>query len=88
MMKHSKTMSMLVLGVALTGLAFEGALGQNQTPVPDGDRSGKLLTRPYLTPTGQVVAKPGDSQAGPETVPDRKAQQRDDAILKSICSNC
>lgn len=81
-------MSMLALGIALAGLAFEGALGQNQTPVPDGYRSNNLLSRPYLTPTGQVVPKPGESQAGPQTAPDRKAQQQDDAILKSICSNC
>jgi hypothetical protein len=88
MMKHGKAMSMLALGAALTGSTFEGALGQNQTPPPDGYQAGNLLNRPYLTSTGQVVPKPGDSQAGPQTAPDRKAQQQDDAIVHSICSNC
>jgi hypothetical protein len=62
--------------------------GMAQTAVPDGDRSPDLLTKPYLTPSGQVVPKPGDSQSGPQTPQERKAQRQSDQILNSICSNC
>ena len=85
---HGKTMSMLALGAMLAGSAFGSALAQSQTTGADGYQSNNLLNRPYLTSTGQVVPKPGALKDLPQTPPDRKAQQKEDAILNSICSNC
>lgn len=81
--RHTFTATLAIL---LIVPAFE--YGAAQTAVPDGDHSPDLLTKPYLTPTGQVVPKPGDSQSGPQTAQERKAQHQSDQILNSICSNC
>ena len=82
--KHGRLTIALAASLALA--MIQG--GMAQTAVPDGDHSPNLLTRPYLTPTGEVVPKPGQSQSGPETSAERKAQQQNDRILNSICSNC
>jgi hypothetical protein len=86
MIKISSMKGTLALASVLASVAFHSASGQNA--MPDGDRSKNLLIRPYLAPTGQVVPKPGASQSGPPTAPDIKAQQQDNKIMKSICSNC
>lgn len=66
--------------------ALDGGFAQDA--VPDGYRSPDLLIKPYLTPSGQVVPKPGQSQSGPQAPQEKKAQQKDNQILNSICSNC
>jgi hypothetical protein len=81
------TLLFMAAPAALLALTtIESAMAQNA--VPDGYRSPDLLTKPYLTPTGQVVPKPGQSQSGPQTEAERKAQKQSDQILNSICSNC
>jgi hypothetical protein len=76
----------LAVGFAVMSLVCAAA--QNAPPVSDGDQSKNLLVLPYLAPTGQVVAKPGAAQIGPETARERKARKQDDKIMRSICSNC
>jgi hypothetical protein len=74
------------LAILLSVPALDLGLAQNLNH--DGDQSPDLLTKPYLTPTGQVVPKPGDSQSGRQTPQERKAQRQSYHILDSICSNC
>ncbi|QXX76348.1 hypothetical protein [Methylovirgula sp. HY1] len=88
MTMQSKIMGALALAAAVTLSSMDRAAGQNQPLAHDGDTSSHLLDRPYLAPTGAVVAKPGRSQSGGATAQDRKAQQQDDKITNSICSNC
>ncbi|MHB8883730.1 MAG: hypothetical protein ACYC5H_01365 [Methylovirgula sp.] len=88
MTMQSKIMGTLAIAAAVTLSGLDSAASQNQALPHDGDNSSHLLDKPHLAPTGAVVAKPGQSQSGPATAQDRKAQQQDDKITNSICSNC
>jgi len=88
MMDRQSIMGVTALALALALPSFSGAIGAEKPLTHDGDRSKKLLIRPYLAPTGAVVAKPGQPQSGPESAQQKKAQEQSNKIINSICSNC
>jgi hypothetical protein len=48
----------------------------------------QLLNENYLTPTGEAVSRPGISQGAPTTNLDRRIEEENNRLDKSICSNC
>jgi hypothetical protein len=80
----------LFLGLLLAMAAGTGTV-QAQSGGPDNagaPRAPGLLNEPYLTPTGETVAHPGESQGGPTTDLDRRIEQKNNQLDQSICSNC
>jgi hypothetical protein len=47
-----------------------------------------LLNEKFLTPTGETVAHPGESQGAPTTALDRWIEEQNNRIDQTICSNC
>ena len=76
--------------LAALGMLMSGAAIQAQTPVDPASppQDQHLLITPYLTPTGEVVPRPGLSQSGGPTKLDRQIERQDNKIDNSICSNC
>jgi len=83
----------LFLGLLLTTATGTCAV---QAQSSDSDNAGPasrptdtgLLNKNYLTPTGETVPRPGESQGGPNTELDRRIEQQDNQVDQSICSNC
>ncbi len=51
-------------------------------------KTTRLLNENYLTPTGETVPHPGESQGAPTSELDRLIEQKDNRVDQSICSNC
>ncbi|ACB94440.1 hypothetical protein [Beijerinckia indica] len=77
--------ALIILGTLMSGTHSQAQTVADQASPPPGDH---LLNAPYLTPTGETVAHPGESQSGGPTKLDQRIERQDDAIDKSICSNC
>ena len=72
----------------LLALTTAGTAAQERSLARDGIHSSKLLILHHLAPTGAVVPKLGDPQLGPTTGINRRAQEQDDHVTHSICTNC
>ncbi|MGH6835477.1 MAG: hypothetical protein ACREC9_08000 [Methylocella sp.] len=82
----------------LSDTAFAGARREGNGQVGDtasytaGAASRRkntgLLNENYLTPTGETVAHPGESQGAATTDLDRRIEQQNDRVEQNICSNC
>ncbi|WP_026605953.1 hypothetical protein [Methylocapsa acidiphila] len=80
------------------GFIFLAALGATKAQAQTGgfDRNGMppastetgLLNEKYLTPTGETVPHPGESQSGGVTPLERSLDNQNNKIDDSICSNC
>ncbi len=55
---------------------------------PPAQTDTRLLIEKNLTPTGETVPHPGESQSGGETPLDRTIEQENNAVDQSICKNC
>lgn len=88
MTRSRKATLVVALAALLMPVTLAGATAQEKPLTRDGMHSKKLLIRPYLAPTGAAVPKLGESQIGRDTALDKKAQQQDNQITRSICSNC
>ncbi len=76
-------------------LAVQAQTNQTQTnkglEAPAGapeHKTTRLLNENYLTPTGETVPHPGESQGAPTSELDRLIEQKDNRVDQSICSNC
>jgi hypothetical protein len=66
---------------AQTG-GFDGA------GLPPKRTDSGLLIEKNLTPTGETVPHPGESQSGGTTPLDRAIEREDNKVDQGICSNC
>lgn len=62
--------------------------GFDGTGLPPEQTQTGLLNEKNLTPTGETVPHPGESQSGGVTPLDRAIQQKDDKVEQGICRNC
>jgi hypothetical protein len=82
----------VVVVAAVTGFA---ATAQAQSPPPArqtspanepmkaADRNGRSVAR-----TGATVPNPGTAKTGPQTEVERRAQERSNRTIRTICSGC
>jgi len=63
-------------------------MGQDVVAAAQRHRASHLLRKNYLTSTGETVPHPGESQGAPTSPLDRRIEQKDNLLDRSICSNC
>lgn len=71
--------------LAAPALAQTAGSAGDPGAVPSGTRAAPGRD---VTATGATVPNPGTDKAGPETDRERKAQERSDKVLRSICTGC
>ena len=62
--------------------------GSDVANAPSQRRPARLLNENYLTPTGETVPHPGESQGAPTSNLDRQIERENNRLDRSICSNC
>jgi hypothetical protein len=79
----------LLLATAAGTFAVQAQSGSSDGGAPGTPpKARELLNKKYLTPTGETVAHPGESQGGPTTDLDRRIEQENDKLDQGICANC
>ena len=87
-------MSRLAARAGLFLLVSVGLPLQTQVMWPDvaaaaqRHKTSHLLRKNYLTSTGETVPHPGESQGAPTSPLDRRIEQKNNLLDRSICSNC
>jgi hypothetical protein len=85
-MRHNSLFAALILiSIGFGTNIFAANAQQSET---ESQRSARLLRENNITSTGATVPLPGASKGAGETTLDRRIEQRNDQIDKSICSNC
>jgi hypothetical protein len=73
------------LGVAILTASLSARASAQET---EAQRNDRLVRERNITATGATVPLPGKSKSAGETSLDRRIQQKDNQIDKSICTNC
>jgi hypothetical protein len=77
----------VVAGSAAMAQAQSLAMNQSTPPPSDAMRMAEWNGR-SVARTGATVANPGTAKIGPETETERRAQQRSDRAIRTICIGC
>jgi hypothetical protein len=89
-LKRSLLAASIVAAVAgSAAIAQAQSLAMNQTTPPSSEAMGMAeWNGRSVTRTGATVPNPGIAKIGPETETERRAQERSDRAIRTICIGC